>query len=459
MKIQLKTTLILFSALLFIIGLFYFIISFSLSNYEYEDFYRLLEIRAKTTAKTEIDKGGSYTDIRSEFFDQLPHERDFIFEVNPNTSFRLEADSLRIPVNFFTKIILEGKARFNKDSFFYSGIKYTQDEKIFIVIASAENYFDYHHTIYLKNATFFALISSLIFSIVISIFLSKYIFKPLTKITEQVKQISSEHLHLRLELKNNNDEMDHLAATFNDMLNRIETAFESQNNFISNASHELRTPLTSIIGFADVSLSKERAVEDYIETIKIILEEAEKLDRKTKALLFLAQTGFNGKSMKFKLVRMDQLLWDVKETVEKINPESQIFIDTSLMPENPKKLKIQGNEQLLHLAFSNIVSNGCKYSDYKTVTVSIGVSDKHIIIVVTDQGIGIPSNEMPYIYDPFFRASNTKNYEGYGIGLPLTRNIIKIHQGQILVSSEENQGTIVQIKLPIASIIQEKSLF
>lgn len=459
MKIQLKTTLILFSALLFIIGLFYFIISFSLSNYEYEDFYRLLEIRAKTTAKTEIDKGGSYTDIRSEFFDQLPHERDFIFEVSSKKTFRFEADSLKIPTHFFTKIMLEGKARFNKDSFFYSGIKYIQEDKTFIVIASAENYFDYHHAIYLKNATFFALVSSLIFSIVISIFLSKYIFKPLTKITEQVKLISSEHLHLRLELKNNNDEMDHLAATFNDMLNRIETAFESQNNFISNASHELRTPLTSIIGFADVSLSKERAVDDYIETIKIILEEAEKLDRKTKALLFLAQTGFNGKSMKFKLVRMDQLLWDVKETVEKINPESQIFIDTSLMPENPKKLKIQGNEQLLHLAFSNIVSNGCKYSDYKTVTVSIGVSDKHIIIVVTDQGIGIPSNEMPYIYDPFFRASNTKNYEGYGIGLPLTRNIIKIHQGQILVSSEENQGTIVQIKLPIASIIQEKSLF
>ncbi|CAN5471403.1 hypothetical protein BH23BAC1_BH23BAC1_20570 [soil metagenome] len=276
-------------------------------------------------------------------------------------------------------------------------------------------------------------------------------FKPLKKITDKVRQISSESLHLRLDLQNSSEELKELEDTFNDMLDRIETSFESQNNFISNASHELRTPLTAIIGEADVALSKPRTVEDYIETTKIILDEAEKLDRKTQSLLFLAQTGFNGKALKFGKVRTDQLLWDVKETINKINPRSKIHIDTSLLPENPFKLKIKGNEQLLHLALTNVINNACKYSDYKMVDVSIGASDDKVIIVVKDQGIGIPESELKFIYDPFFRALNTEKYEGYGIGLPLTRNIVRMHYGNIIVSSIINQGTTVQINFPIGN--------
>ena len=121
----------------------------------------------------------------------------------------------------------------------------------------------------------------------------------------------------------------------------------------------------------------------------------------------------------------------------------------SLLPENPMKLKVNGNNQLLHLAVSNVIINACKYSKFDVVNVSLGSSDTHILLVVKDSGIGIPENEMDYIYDPFFRASNTQNFEGYGIGLPLTRNIIRMHGGELLVSSIQNIGTTVQIKLPI----------
>ncbi len=451
MKIQIKTALILLSALITIIGIFYLSISYSFSRYSYDDFYRLLDIRAKTMAKTELDNKntGGYEDLRNEFFELLPNEKDYFYEILPEKTFEYEADELNVPVTFFQAILQNGTAEYNNGSFFYKGIKYPSEKKEYIVIASAENYFEYHHNDYLRKATILVVVCSLLFSVIISVYLAKYVFKPLTVITNRVKQISSENLHLRLDLKNNNDEMDELAATFNDMLNRIETSFETQNNFISNASHELRTPLTAIIGVADVGLSKLRQLEEYIETIKIILDEAEKLDKKTQALLFLAQTGFNGKVLKFGKVRIDQLIWDVKATLEKINAQSSVYMDTSLMPENPFKLRIDGNEQLLHLAFSNIISNACKYSDYKTVNVSIGASDTHVIVVVKDLGIGIPENELPYIYDPFFRASNTRNYEGYGIGLPLTRNIIRIHKGELLVTSGVEKGTTVQIKLPI----------
>lgn len=105
------------------------------------------------------------------------------------------------------------------------------------------------------------------------------------------------------------------------------------------------------------------------------------------------------------------------------------------------------NEPLLHLALSNILQNGCKYSNKKPVNVAIGVSEEHLFILVKDEGIGIPVDELAFIYDPYFRASNTGEHHGYGIGLPLARNIIRMHRGQLIVSSEKNQGTTVRIVL------------
>jgi signal transduction histidine kinase len=243
------------------------------------------------------------------------------------------------------------------------------------------------------------------------------------------------------------------SMSFNDLLNRLETAFETQKNFISNASHEFGTPLTSIMGEAEVMLMKERSPEEYQQSLASILGQAERLNQITQTLLYLAQTGYTNKRVHFEILRADELIWQTKEMVDKLNPKNNIQIDFSLLPENPKKLKILGNKQLLYLAFTNILTNACKYSGNKPVQVTMASSDDQVFLVFKDQGIGIPEPEMPFIYDPFFRASNTRNFEGYGIGLPLTRNITKIHNGQIQVWSVVNEGTTVQIKLPLAVIL------
>jgi signal transduction histidine kinase len=451
---QLKIKLLFLSAFLIIILVFSGLIYFSVSNYSYKDFYNLLKIRAVTAAKVELDvnsgeKADGIVDFRTNFLEKLPNEKDYFFEITPAKTFTEEAKQLKIPITFFNNVLSLGEAEYNLKDQFFKGIKYTSLQGDYIVIVTAENYYDSHHFSYLREVLIIAIVIALIFAFLISLLLSKSIFHPLNLITKRVKDISSENLHLRLETKNKSDELGELINTFNNMLDRIETSFETQNNFISNASHELRTPLTAIIGQADVALSKNRSQEHYEETLKIILEEAEKLDKKTQALLFLAQTGFNGKVQKFEQIRMDQLLWDVQETLKNLNPQSKIHIDLSMLPEDPRKLKVCGNEQLLHLALSNVISNACKYSDNRIVEVSIGAGESYVIIVVKDTGIGIPKEELRYIYDPFFRASNSNAYEGYGIGLPLTRNIIRMHKGDLLVSSIENKGTAVQIKLPM----------
>lgn len=459
MSIQSKVTLLLFSSLIFIIVFISGFVYLSVSNYSYDDFYKLLEIRALTYAKMEVDKDTSayvlqMSAIKKEYFEKLPQEK--LVAVNVNTEKNLPglAASMGLPMGFFNEVIQNGQAEYNSNALFYKGIKYQSSGNNYVIIASAQNYFDSHHKAYLKKTLWFALLLAFLFATLLSFYLGRYTFNPINRITERVKQISSENLHLRLPKGNPSDELGKLTHTFNNMLDRIETSFETQNNFISNASHELRTPLTAIIGEGDVTLSKPRTTEEYVEAIQVMLNEADKLDKKTKALLFLAQTAFNGKVQKFDTVRVDQLLWDVKDTIEKINPQSKIHIDTNLLPENPAKLKVHGNEQLLHLAFSNIITNACKYSNYQTVDISIGASDTTVFIAVKDKGIGIPKDEVRFIYDPFFRASNTNRYEGYGIGLPLTQNIIRLHEGELHVSSIEGKGTSVQINLPVRNLTE-----
>ncbi len=447
LKKQSRTVLLLLIPFLIVIFLFSVFIYFSVSNYSEKNFFKLLEARAYKVAKERLDEKITKSDPNSP--EKLPHEKDFFIPIDNTLDIKEQVQKIGIPASFFELVINNKSAEFVSKKYLYKGIRYQSTSGDYIVITAAENYFQINQADNLIRTLLFAILASLILILYIALYFSKNIFKPISEITEQVKEISSENLHLRLNDSNRSDELNDLARTFNNMLDRIETSFETQNNFISNASHELRTPLTAIIGVADVVLTKPRTNEEYIETLKIILQEADKLDNKTKALLFLAQTGFNGKVQKFDKVRVDQLLWDVKENLESLNPKSKIHLDMDLLPENPMKLKVNGNIQLLHLAFSNIISNGCKYSNFDTVTVSIGASDDFVYIVIKDNGIGIPENEIKYIYDPFFRATNTKNYEGYGIGLPLTRNIIRMHKGTLLVTSIENKGTTVQITLPV----------
>ena len=266
--------------------------------------------------------------------------------------------------------------------------------------------------------------------------------------TLKVNSISTENLHLRLNIGKGKDEVSELAHTFNNMLDRLETSFESQNNFVSNASHELSTPLTSIIGEAELALQKDRTPERYREAMHIILRESERLKAIIQSLLNLAQTGFDGKKQNWELLRADELLLEAKNAVDRIYPDNNVQIDYTLFPEDDEKLHIKGNAQLLVLAFTNIILNACKYSGNKVVVAALAASNTKLFIFIKDRGIGIPEHELAHIYDPFFRASNTGDIKGYGIGLPLARNIIRLHKGDINVSSVVDQGTEVQITLP-----------
>ncbi|WBL26544.1 HAMP domain-containing sensor histidine kinase [Zunongwangia sp. HGR-M22] len=450
MKTQNKIILFLTSIFLAYILVFSGFIYFSISDYSYTDFYKRLEIRAITMAKIELEDDqdiNAVKEIRQDFLEELPNEKITIIDLQ---KFDIHTNSnLSLSKSFLEDIVSQERAYFKENNTFYSGIKYHNRGKDYLVIVSAENYYNTHHIVYLRNLLLIALLISILIIIFIAWFFSRKVLQPIQSIIGDMKKINTENLNFRLKETEDNEELRSLTATFNNMLNRLETSFETQKNFISNASHELNTPLTSIIGEAEVTLAKERAKEEYIVSLNTILEEAGKLDKKTKALLFLAQTGYDGKAQTLSPLRIDELVIDVKETVEKIYPEAVIHLDFDLLPENPEKLSVNGNGQLLHLAISNVVMNACKYSNNEKVIFALSASDNEVIIRVEDQGIGIPEADLPYIFDPFFRARNTENFHGYGIGLPLSRNVIKMHKGSLIAHSKTSRGTSIEIRLPI----------
>ncbi len=427
-----------------------------LNQYLHLDFYKRLETRCKIAAQyfleTDSLKSEAFKTIREHYFEKLPNEKEAVILMDAQPDLAEEANKKHLPMAFLEAIYKEDKANYKDRNTFYAGIKYIHHGDLYIIVVSAENYYETQQLSYLRTVLLVAILLVALLVLYVSFYFSKHIFDPVKNITDKVKNISSDNMHLRVVKSTNNNEITELVNTFNDLLDRLETAFGAQRNFISNASHELATPLTAIIGEADVALRKERSIETYQASIKNMLQQAERLNDITKSLFFLAQTGYEGRKIALEKIRTDELLWEIKDIINGLNPANQVYIDLSLAPDDPKKLKIKGNRQLLVLALSNIVNNACKYSYNKPVTVSIGASDNQVMIVVKDNGIGIPESDMAHIYDPFFRASNTQLFEGYGIGLPLSRNIINLHQGTLIVTSVVNKGTTVQISFPNYSV-------
>jgi signal transduction histidine kinase len=425
-----------------------------LSNYSYADFYKRLEARVSVAEKhyfeTNQKNAQILKNIREEHLELLSDEKEYVLYCPNAISIKQLADTHSIPVNFLKLVYTKQFADFQKGDIFYHGKKRESKKGFYFIIVSAKNYYNTHHLILLKKVLFAGGFISILIIIYLTYIFSKRFFEPINKIITKVNSISTDNIHLRLDDIKNTVEINRLTTTFNNLLNRIEIAFETNKNFISNASHEFGTPLTAIIGEADVALLKDRTPAEYKEALQKILNQSERLNKISQSLLFLAQIGYKENKLNYTILRTDELILQANEIMNQLVPKNNIKIDFELLPENPKKLKIFGNKELLLLAITNILTNACKYSSNKPVVVSLASTNNEILMIIKDQGIGIPESELAFIYDPFFRASNTASYDGYGIGLPLTQNIIKIHKGELLISSVQHKGVTVQVKIPIA---------
>lgn len=450
MKIQSKITLLflaLSTAILLLLNAFILYFEY---QFNFEDFFKRLEARVNINSQVHLfpgEESRAYQEVRNRYLEKLDSEKGYLLKADANGRFKNQG----LPDELLKEILAAGNARYKRTNQFYAGKAVTRGNDKIIVVVSALNPYGFREILELQKILLIGFFGSLIIVFFVGKAFSHYTFLPVRKLTNQVKSITSDNLHMRLEQPRGKDEIAELSLTFNDMLNRLETAFATQNNFVSNASHELRTPLTIINSEVELALNKPDLPAGQRSVLNTISSETDKLIQILNSLLLLAQSGFDGKKQNWQNIRMDEVVWMSIESTKKLHPDSNIQVDFSALPDDEDMLQVSGNNNLLRLAITNIISNACKYSQNKLVSVKLSVQNNNLVISVTDQGIGIPSTELQHIFVPFFRASNTHEYEGHGVGLPLTLNIIRLHKGSIGIRSEVDTGTELQVFLPVAS--------
>ncbi|MBP4136977.1 HAMP domain-containing sensor histidine kinase [Flavobacterium geliluteum] len=432
-----------FSTLLLCIVVF---VLFRANNQYY--FLKRLEDRAKIVAsihfQKDLEKIKYYRNLKKNGLEELIEEEEFVLRVNSQNSFEYNTN-LNLPNEFYTNILKTGKDFFEVDNKYYLGQIFTESNQKYIVIVGARDRKGKTTTVYIVKIMLFGGIGFVFLAFFLGRFLAKRVINPVARITKEVNRISASNLHNRLPEVKNSDEISDLTATFNDMLDRLETSFEIQANFINNASHELKTPITTIIAEAEIMLLKDREVAEYKESLENIYSQASRLGNLTESLLKLTQTGYDGKKQVLDIARIDELLMEVKSDLDKIFPDNRVSIKLNFAPKDSNLLLLPCNKPLLELAINNIITNGVKYSDNNEVFVTLSANQEMIRITINDIGIGIPPEDIPHLYEPFFRGKIATKYIGYGLGLPLASKIIRMHDGELQVQSEENKGTIVTI--------------
>jgi signal transduction histidine kinase len=195
-------------------------------------------------------------------------------------------------------------------------------------------------------------------------------------------------------------------------------------------------------------MMKERSTEEYKSALASVLDDIKSLIVLANRLLLIARTSAEGPVNFNKKIRIDEILWQVQEEVQRFSSDYHINISIDNSMTDSEQMIVVGDENLLKVAVSNIIDNGCKYSSDHTVDIKLVHKERSIEIAFEDRGIGIPETDVGKIFEPFYRGGNTISISGTGIGLPLVSQIIKNHNGTVNLSSMLGKGTVVTVLLP-----------
>ena len=270
-------------------------------------------------------------------------------------------------------------------------------------------------------------------------------------ITNNVKEIDEKKLHIRLNLKGK-DAIAKMSATFDSMLDKIESSFKSQKQFIQNASHEINTPLTIIKTNLDVLKQNKNATKkDYIETLDLVNNEINRLSKITDELIMLSSLDDINKQKLFRQV-------DIRKITEKILLlfKNKIISKNITLWKNFKgSFYILGNEELIEALIFNLIDNSIKYSDLNEelkINISNDIENQNLFFEIKNKTHIIQKEDIPYLFDRFFKVRNEKTGEaqGYGLGLSICKKIVENHNGKIGVDFNDLEKTIsFKVTLPL----------
>lgn len=279
-------------------------------------------------------------------------------------------------------------------------------------------------------------------------FLAGRALKPVDIITRSARKITAENLSHRLEIVNPQDEIGRLATTFNDTLERLENAFNRIRQFSADVSHELRTPLTILRGETEVGLRWAKEPEEFRELFRSNLEEINRMSKIIECLLELSRAEEGGLKLELTEVELGELVAEVVQQSRLIDPEKGLKIAYTL----DEPVAVTGDWLRLRQVFMNLLGNAVKYTpEGGEISVAVDATGGFARISVIDSGVGIPADDLPNIFERFYRVDKARNRAdgGIGLGLSLTKTFVEAHGGRIEVVSEPDKGSVFTVYLPL----------
>lgn len=301
-----------------------------------------------------------------------------------------------------------------------------------------------HHAVELLQTLLVSLVPLVIaLSCLGGLWMSRRALKPVDEITVAAKTISIENLASRLPGPGTGDELERLVDAWNATLARLESAVASLSRFAADASHELRTPVAVVRTSAELALRRHRAPEAYRDALREIAAESERMTQLVEDLLFLARRDARGEGMALEPVDLREI---VSAAAHELHAVSEaVGIRIRVVP-SAADASVAGNAAALRRLFLALLDNALKYSVRETeVTVSVESCDGKVVARIADQGIGIAAEDLPHVFERFYRANKSRTGEGYGLGLSLAQSIAAAHDAKIDVSSEPGRGSVFQV--------------
>lgn len=417
------------------------------------DFYRRLDQRVSMVGDILVRHGLHKSLIQQVSHSgkgQRPNQKLIVFDNRNRVVLETnEGLSLTIPVSVLTTIRQDERVDFRQEGYYLSGSHFTTAAGQLIVVASDENTYG---DAFLRRLLW-ALLGLLLLIVGITAF-SGWFFagdslRPMQQIDQVVNAIFPHNQDERLRINKEDDEINRLSRTINRLLDRVAESFRLQRLFVANVSHELKNPLTQISSQLEVSLLNQRDPDSYRRTIRSVLDDVGKLTTLTHELLQLSKINQDVASdLLTDTVRIDELVWDVRDQVMSLHSQYTVSVELGVLPDEASQLAMQGNKPLLETALKNLTENACKFSGDGRALVRMQFGQAVTRIQIANAGEPIPADDLPYIFEPFYRSRRTTEVRGYGIGLSLVRRIVQLHGGQISVTSTINQPTIFTIDLP-----------
>ena len=291
-------------------------------------------------------------------------------------------------------------------------------------------------------------LGGLCLSSVLSFLFVREAIKPIVQLSKQMQLTNVKNLSERIEIKSAKDEIGLIASSFNAMMDRLKSAFDSQKMFVNQASHELRTPLSVMLSQTEVALTNDYSKEAYIQVLASLKEEQQHMIDLANSLLLLSQYDTVAFEADWPILRIDELLFESISLSKRAYADINIEFSYSTIPENDAVLYIKCNESLIKSVFFNLIKNGYQYSSNQQIEISLMLNSDSIEINFKNKGLQLSEEEIKKMSLAFFRGQNATGKKGFGLGLSIIERILAIHKGSLMYHPVGEDWNVFTIKLP-----------